>query len=88
MAVRINRKKHVFQAEVGKRGTIFGKVFTLLGKRRQKWLGMVVTLLPSTVCPLLAQMFGENTDSKSRHCFLRAIKNLLRQKKEKLIWLD
>lgn len=79
MAVRINRKKHVFQAEVRKMGTIFGNVFALVGKRRQKWLVAVVTLLlPSTICPLLTQMFEENTDSKSRHRFLRAIKNLLR----------
>lgn len=77
--MRINRKKHVFKAEVGKMGTIFGKAFALVGKRRQKWLVAVVTLLlPHTIGPLLTQMFGENTDSKPRHRFLRAIKNLLR----------
>lgn len=78
MAVRINRKKHIFQVEVGKIGTIFGKVFALVGKRRQKWLITVVTLLlASSICTLLTKIFGENTDSKSRHHFLRAIKNLL-----------
>ena len=45
MAVRINRKKHIFQAELGKTGTVLGKVFALVGKRRQKWLVTVVTLL-------------------------------------------
>lgn len=75
MAVKLNRTK----AEVGKIGTIFGKVCALVGKRRQKWLLTVVTLLlPITTCLLLTQMFGENTDSKSEHRFLRVIKNLLR----------
>jgi len=79
LTVRINRKKCIFQAEIGKIGTIFGKVFALVGKRRQKLFVIVVTLLlASTVCPLFTQMFGENTDNKSKHCFPRAKKILLR----------